>query len=94
MATSIQPTVFSADSTVTLNCSTILNFPPGVVTWRYSSGAPLPADRFSVDQDGVLTASPILLEDTGSQIMCRVTNQYGQSSIVATIQILCEYSSV
>jgi len=52
-------------------------------------GAPLPADRFAVDEAGVLTVSPVRLEDAGN-ITCTVTNSYGRDSTTATIQVLCE----
>ena len=89
VVSSIQPTTFAVNGNVSLTCITSFNFPPGNISWVGLNGVSLSPARFLVNGSGVLTIFQVLRQDAG-EISCTVTNQYGQSSITANIQVLCK----
>ena len=72
--------------TVSLTCPT-KGSPPPKITWKKDGHELASADRFVIDNDGTLTISQAVLNDTGNYT-CSAQNEVGVEEVTSSIDIL------
>ena len=72
--------------TVSLTCPT-KGSPPPKITWKKDGDELASAGRFVIDNDGTLTISQAVLNDTGNYT-CSAQNEVGVEEVTSSIDIL------
>ena len=86
LVTGIRPLALTAGESMALICTVDFNYPAGAVSWSRADGVDLPSERFTVNSEGELVVTPVIVEDE-SEYLCTVTNVYGSSTIKAFIVV-------